>query len=109
MTTVVRGKIVMNNSFLSCDGKAVTANFSGLVPKTWDTGIQVVVPEGQMCLFLPKNSRKFKRKTFSAKAEDEPQTLVIKSLVPEMKMKQGRVIGFFYFFTLAPSPKLEWN
>lgn len=100
----------MNNSFLSCDGKTVTANFNGIVPKTWDTGIQVVVPEGQMCLFLPKNSRKFKRRTFSAGAPgDEPQTLVIKSVVPEMKMRQGRVVGFFYFFTLAPFPKLEWN
>lgn len=103
--TTMRGKIIMNNLFLSCDGVTVTSNFNGMVPKTWDTGIQVLVPEGQMCLFLPKNSRKFKRRTFSAGAH----TLVIKSLVPEMKMKQGRVIGCFYFFTLAPLPKLEWN
>lgn len=97
----------MNSSYLSCDGKNVISNFCGIVPKKWDTTIQVVVPEGQMCLFIPKNGRKFKKTVLSSSLE--PQPLIIKSLLPEMKMRQNRVIGSLYFFTLAPSPKLEWK
>jgi hypothetical protein len=97
----------MTSSHLSSDGQHLTSNFNGIVPRKWATGIEVLVPEGQVCMFFPKNSTKFKRTVLTFK--ETPQPLVIKSVQPEMRMRENRVLGALYFFTLAPSPKIEWR
>jgi hypothetical protein len=99
----------MGSSFVTCDGSTVVSNFSGIVPRSWDTSIRILVPENQICLFVPKNTKKFKNRLMRAGAPGQEQALIMKSHTPEMRMKENRVLGHLYFLSIAPTPTLQWD
>ena len=65
----------MSSSLVNCDGSGVFPDFTGPVPKVWDTGIYIVVPEDQFCWFLPANTNKWKQVLL--RASPDPQPLVL--------------------------------
>ena len=108
----MKPKVIMSTgSLVTCDGGGLlTAESTGLVPKLWDTGLQVFVPDGYFCWFVPTVAGKWKQ--FILKADVEPQTLFLKSKLPVLKVKQGKELGKLHFLKsldMVKSVKLEWK
>lgn len=91
---------------MSCDGSLVTANFAGLMARKLDSGLQVVVPPGQLCYFLPLKGKKLKKVVFPE--SQEPQPLVFKPY-DVYRVKHQEPLGILQFVTVNPVVKLEWR
>jgi hypothetical protein len=101
-----RARIIVTSSLVSCDGMTVNSCIAGLVPRKLDTGIRVVVPQNQLCYFLPINERKFKKVIFSP--SPAPQPLYLKSY-SGARLKKDKLLGVIQFVTVNRAIKLEWQ
>lgn len=87
-------------------------DFTGPVPKVWDTGIYIVVPEDQFCWFLPANTNKWKQVLLRASPDPQPLVLTGRSRVQRYQVKKGKLLGSLHFLKgieVEKSVKLEWK
>jgi hypothetical protein len=100
----------MSNSSVTCDGSGLFAEFSGAVPKHWDTGIQIYVPPDQFCWFLPVKTGKWKQVLLRPSKDVQP--LVLRSKQMLSRVKKGKMFGTLHFLKsieVEKSVKLEWK
>ena len=98
--------MLTDNSNVTCDGVTVTSAMGGLLPRKWYTGLYVLVPQGQMCLFVPQNNTKLALRVYRWSQEFQPVILKCKE---ECRVKENSVLGKIYFLTRAAAPKLVWG
>ncbi len=102
----MKPRIIMTSSLVSCDGSLVTSNFSCLLSKKVDTGLQVVVPPGHLCYFLPLKGKKLKKVVLPE--SESPQPLILKPY-DVYRVKYEEPLGILQFVTVNPFVKLEWK
>ena len=96
----------MTSSTVTCDGVNVYATVSGVAPQQWDSTLQIVVPPGQVCLFVPTNPRK--KKQVLLRPSPDPQPLIITSYNKVQHIVANKTLGTLLFLFTAPTPKLQW-
>lgn len=107
MATERRPTVSISSSLVTSDGCQVAAAFTGPVSTKFDTGIQVIVPPGQLCQFVPSSK---KIRPVILKHNPDPQSLVLRSKGGSLLyLRAGKPLGNLYFLTLAPFPKIEWT
>lgn len=100
----------MSSSSATCDGSGVYAQISSPVPRVWDTGIQVLVPENYFCWFLPANTNKWKQVLLRPSEHEQPLYLQAKSKIA--RVTKGKLLGTIHFLKsieVEKSVKLEWK
>ena len=90
---------------VNCDGRVVSCNLAGLMPRKLHTGLQIVVPRGQVCYFMPTKGKKLKKVMLEYKPY--PQPLVLKPY-NVYRMKREEVLGELHFVTVHPFVTLKW-
>lgn len=102
----------MSSLSVTCDGSGLFAEFSGPVPKLWDTGVQIYVPPDYFCWFLPANTGKWKQVLLRPSHNKDLQPLVLRTKRTLPRVKKGKLLGTLHFLKgvqVEKSVKLEWK